>query len=135
MNEKQPGKYVERDRIWNPVEGKWEPRIDCRYRSTESMWEESSADRVKSAFKRVSSSGTLDGAIGSIKEKIDLNGWSESNRKSNTASRTRSTSEYRGDEGVFLVKAIKYVFIIVVMLIIFGNVGLALISSLFFSFY
>ena len=147
MNEKHPNKYVEKDRIWNPIEGKWEPRIDCRYRSTESMWESSSVDKMKSAFYRIPTSESMGNAFDSVKEKISLKNeddyGSKTNhtvsRTSNTVYQSNDTSSYRREqgasEGVSLSKLIKTLAVVVIGVIVFGNIAISLLSSLIYSFY
>lgn len=107
--EKQPDQYVQKNRIWNPIEEKWEPRNSFRY-SDEDFSRESSDF---AAFPRKRISQAFDKTV---------------------SSHDRTFSGASGSAPADVWKVIRSVLVGVISLFVFGNVLVNVLNLLLFGY-
>lgn len=138
---RQPEKYVQKDRIWNPIEEKWEPRNRYRYTGTElSQDEESLGERLKhwGDQARETAGGLFDREettsgqySGNTKQHYERQG-SFSGKMASSSRRWPVKTHSSGSGGG---KTFLSVIIGIFFLIVFGNILINLLSLIMFGIF
>ena len=134
--ERRPDKYVQEDRIWNPIEEKWEIRNRVRYIEEDSFQEGFGGKREDRGQSMKEKGGKLsernEGA--SVRRPASA---ASGNRAGKAAPRqsgqNRGTSNASQRDSAGIWKVIRNVIIGVVFFVVFGNLLVGILSMLMFG--